>query len=237
MKKAVVLLAILSAALSAALWMNRQNAEGQIHRAEAEISTLSNRLADAEMKLNHQERMNLSLGSNLTNRTDELAKSASGLAKVRTSLAQAQAETRAVQAELQRARAQSQAVQTQVLALTNHIDELTAEGSRKDRETALTQAQLAGAEARQQALSYQLGELQRENDRMARQLRDPELLRAQIEALKKQYAAAAESKRAASGRPDYRQDLELLPDGNVQFVSPAFSEPPPPSNPFPTPNP
>ena len=237
MKKAVVFLSTLSVALAAALWMNRRDAGNQIHRAETEISSLSNQLAEAEMKLNHQERMSLSLGSNLTNRTEELAKAASELAKVRTHLAQSQAETRAVQAELQHALSQAQAGQSQVSDLANRIEALTAEGRHKDAEVALARAQLAGVEDRLQALALQLGELQQQNDRMARQLRDPELLRAQIAALKKQQAAAAESQRMAGGHADYRLDLELLPDGNVEFVSPPFSEPPPPSNPLSTPRP
>lgn len=235
MKKAVVLLAILSVALAVGLWMNRQRAGNQTQRAEGEIGSLSNRLAEAEMKLNHLERMNLSLGSNLTNRADELTKAASELAKVRANLVQSQAETRAVHEQLQSALSQVQAVQSQVSDLSNRVEELRAEGRHKDAETALARVQLAGAESRRQALAHQLANLQQENDRMARQLHDPELLRAQIVALKKQQAAAAEAKRTDSGRPDYRQDLELLPDGNVQFASPAFSEPPPASNPSPRP--
>jgi chromosome segregation ATPase len=233
MKKAVVLLAILSVALAAALCMSRQNAGNQIQRTAADLASFSNRLADAEMKLNHQERMNLSLGSNVSNRTDELARSASDLAKLRNSLAQSQAETRAIQAQLQSTLSQVQVVQSQVSDLSNRIQELTAESRRKDGETALAQAQLAGEEAKRQAMAHQLSELQQDNDKMARQLRDPELLRAQIVALKKQQAAVAESKRTASSRPDYRLDLELLPNGNVQFVSPAISETPPTSNPSP----
>jgi hypothetical protein len=39
--------------------MSRQNAGNQIQRTAADLASFSNRLADAEMKLNHQERMNL----------------------------------------------------------------------------------------------------------------------------------------------------------------------------------
>jgi hypothetical protein len=110
--------------------------------------------------------------------------------------------------------------------LSNRIQELTAESRHRNGETTLAQAQLAGEEAKRQAMAHQLGELQQDNDRMARQLRDPELLRAQIVALKKQQAAASESRRTASAHPDYRLDLELMPDGNVQFVPPPATNDP-----------
>src|SRR5678816_1886853 len=101
MKKAVIFLSILSVVLVAVIWRNQRAVSKRFEQAAKEIGTISNQLATSEMKLNHQERMNGSLGSQLTNNAEALAKSASNLASARTSLAESQTEIRVAREQLQ----------------------------------------------------------------------------------------------------------------------------------------
>ena len=104
MKKAVIALAILCIAFIGVMWRNHQAATGQLEGAAKEIGSLSNQLSTAEMKLNHQERMNTSLNSQLTNNAEALAKSASSLAGAQKNINQSQVEIRTARDQAQSAR-------------------------------------------------------------------------------------------------------------------------------------
>jgi len=225
MKQLLVLLCVLSAALAAALWRNHAKAASQMLRAETGLGSLSNRLVEAEMKLNHQERINQVLGGNLTNCMVGVTKTASELAAARDQLLQAKGETRARQEELQSALAQAQLAKSEISALSNQCRELSAELRHKDTDIKQAQALLAEVGAARVALAHQVGELQQQNDRLQARLHDPDLLRGQIRALELQQAAASDE-RQANGRPDYRLPLELLPDGSVRLVFPCTNSAP-----------
>jgi chromosome segregation ATPase len=223
MKKAVIALAVLCIALIGVMWRNHQAATGQLEGAAKEISSLSNRLSTAEMKLNHQERMNGSLNNQLTNNAEALAKSASSLAAAQKSINQSHAEIRAAQGQAQSAQSDLEAAKAAAASLSTQIDALNAELRAKETDVVKARANTADAENNRQQLSHQLAQAQSEIDRLNNQLRNPALLRAQLDALEKRFAAAKHPPHDVS-ELDMLLNLELQADGTVRIPPPPPTE-------------
>jgi chromosome segregation ATPase len=219
MKKAVIALAILCIAFIGVMWRNHQAATGQLEGAAKEIGSLSNQLSTAEMKLNHQERMNTSLNSQLTNNAEALAKSASSLAGAQKNINQSQVEIRTARDQAQSAQSDLEAAKAAAAALSTQIEALNAELRAKETDVVKARAHTADAENNRQQLSQQLAQAQTEIDRLNNQLRNPALLRAQLEALEKRLAAAKNPPHDAS-EMDMLLNLELQPDGTVRIPPP-----------------
>ncbi len=223
MKKAVIALGILCVALIGLMWRNHQAATGQLDQAAKEIGTLSNQLSTAEMKLNHQERLNGSLGSQLTNNVEALAKSASNLAAAQKNLTQSQAEIRTARQQAQATQSELESAKTGATALSGQIEELNRDLRAKGAEVVRALAQRADAENERQQALQELAQARGEIDRLNNQLRNPALLRAQLDALEKRLAAAKHPQYDTSDI-DMRLNLELQPDGTVRIP------PPPPTD-------
>jgi chromosome segregation ATPase len=218
MNKPAVALAVVAVGLIGALFMSQRKASQELAAAQTQICSFSNRLAEAEMKVNHQEQMNAALGSTVSNRLEELTRAAGELAKARSQIAQSQAETRAAQAEARAALAKLTTAQGGMDALSNQIQELTRAMS--DQEGRIREARelQAAAEARQQTLQQQLNLVSLEKDKYYRLLQDEEVLRGQIRQLGKLPPPGSSTNQVKSSRPNYRLPLELQPDGSVQLV-------------------
>jgi chromosome segregation ATPase len=216
MKTVVFFLAIVCVGLTAMMIVRSRNAGSQLGAAQTEIHSLSNRLAEAEMKLNHQERLNAALGGNLTNRTDELTKRDAELGRVRSDFAQARKETAAARDDSAATLAKVQEAKAEIEALTKQISDLSADGRAKDRlaEEARTQADTARSERAE--LSQQLADLQHALNQFNYQLNNSDFLREQLAVLQKRKTGATNQ----NAHADLRQPLELLPDGSVRLVPP-----------------
>jgi chromosome segregation ATPase len=218
MNKPAVVLAVVAVGLVGALVMSQRKAGQELTAAQTQIHSLSNRLAEAEMKVYHQEQMNAALGNTVTNRVEELTRAAGELAKARSQIARSQAETRAAQAETRAALAKLTTAQGGMDALSNQIQELTRAMS--DQEGRIREARelQAAAEARQQEFQQQLNLVTQEKDKYYRLLQDKEVLRGQIKQLGNLPPPGSSTNQVKSSRPNYRLPLELQPDGSVRLV-------------------
>jgi chromosome segregation ATPase len=223
MKKVVILLGVLCIALVALLWGKQRSAGAQLRRAADEVSTLTNQLATTEIKLNHQERLNASLGGQLTNNAAALAKSAEQMAAVRATLAQTKAESRHLREQLQAAQTGRGATEARAIDLMNELEKLRAALRDKDSQLAAAQERTTKAEVARQASAQELVQARLENDALIRKWRNPALLRSQLDAMEKRVATA---KRAPSDAPslDMRLNVELQPDGSVRLQPPPTTE-------------
>jgi chromosome segregation ATPase len=214
MKSLVFFLALLCVGLIGIMVVRSRHAGGQLRAAQTENLSLSNRLADAEMKLNHQERMNSALGGNLTNRTEELNKREADLARMRSNLAQAHNETAMARDESTATLAKVQEAKAEIEVLTKQIAELSAENQTRERLVEEARTQLETARVERAALSLQLADLQQTVNRLNYQLNNSDFLREQLEALPKANSSGTNQ----NARADLWQPLELLPDGSVRLV-------------------
>ena len=217
MNKPAIVLAVVAVGLIGALALSQRQAGQALAAAQTQITSFSNRLTEAEMKVNHQEQMNAALGRTVTNRAEELTRAAGELAKARTQISQAQTETRTAQAETRAALAKLTTAQSGLDALSNQVQELTRAMTEQEGRVREARELQAAAEARQQTLQQQLNVASLEKDKYYRLLQDKEVLRGQIKQLGNLPPAGSSTNQVRS-RPNYRLPLELQPDGSVQLV-------------------
>jgi chromosome segregation ATPase len=233
MKKVVILLAVLAVGLAYALYRATQNAGTITQQAQTQLGVSSNRIAELEMKLNHQEQLARSLGSQVTNHLEELGQRTAELNRLRTALAKWESETRDVQASLAATVPVRQRLEVEVAGLKARIGELEsslAESTTKNRALA---DELAALNSQRNALALQLAQARQESATLETRLQNPDFLEAQIEAIdaeadrrastnrappvaspRSQAAAPAKSLRSAN----VATSLELQPDGSVRAV-------------------
>jgi chromosome segregation ATPase len=219
MKRLVLLLSVACVALAGMTVLRTRRTGDQIRAAHSEILFLSNRLAEAEMKLNHQERMNASLGSSLTNRINELNSCASRLARVQEALARSRVETGTAREELETATSKVLEANTEAASAASQLEELKAEDRVKEVQVQEAQERMRSMEIERVALSQRLAQCQEAMALSNRQLNNPDFLRAQLVALRRQPSGSAMEK--GQGEPDFRLPLELLSDGSVRLAAPA----------------
>jgi chromosome segregation ATPase len=218
MNKPAVALSIVAVGLVVALILSQRKAGQELTAAQTQIDSFSNRLAEAEMKVNHQEQMNAALGSAVTHRAEELTRAAGELAKARSQITQAQAETRNAQGETRAALAQLTTAQSGIDALSNQISELTRAMTEQEGRVRDARELQAAAEVRQQTLQQQLNVTSLEKDKYYRLLQDKEVLRGQIKQLGNLPPPGSSTNQVKYSKPDYRLPLELQPDGSVRLV-------------------
>ncbi|HEY9174778.1 MAG TPA: hypothetical protein VI136_21020 [Verrucomicrobiae bacterium] len=233
MKKAVIVLAILAAAFAFALFRAKQSAGVAAQQAQAQLGAVSNRISELEMKLNHQEQLARSLGSQVTNRVEELSQRAAEINRLRTALTRAESETGEVQTRLAATEPVRQRLETDIAGLKSRIAELESSLAQSATESHALKDQLAALHTQRNALALQLAHARQETATLGGRLENPDFLKAQKNALARadkssastnrvppvtspRFQAAAVSKPPAV--PRVSTSLELQPDGSVRNV-------------------
>jgi chromosome segregation ATPase len=231
MKKALIILAVLAAGLVFALLRARQSAGAIAQQAQTQLGASSNRIAELEMKLNHQEQLARALGSQVTNRIEELNQRTAEISRLRAALTKSESETREVRASLAATVPVRQQLETDVAGLKARIGELgtsLAESAKQGRDQA---GELAALNSQRNALAQQLAHLRQELATSEARLQNPQYLESQLDALDDVSVGPAEAKRvepvisprmqaSASPKPlraaRVSMLLELQPDGSVR---------------------
>jgi chromosome segregation ATPase len=228
MKKAVVFLAVLAVVLAFGLYRACRRAGAVSELARTESGAASNRIAELEMKLNHQERLAGALGSQVTNRTEELGRGAVELARLRAALERAATEAGRLQARLDAAAQVRQELEGKITGLEARQRELESALAEAEADRRHWAAELETLSAQRNDLTQQLAQAWHKGEDLQARLRDPEWLGAQLDALKQRQPPARHTPIISSPRvqlsspaapprpPKVLSPLEVLPDGSVR---------------------
>lgn len=233
MKKAVIILAVLAAGLAFAFFRARQSAGSIAQQAQAQLGVSSNRIAELEMKLNHQEQLARALGSQFTNRLEELARRDADVARLRADAARTGTSLRETCASLSASAGALRQLRSDLDAYRTRIAELESLIAESDAKSRAAAAQFEMLREQRSALALQLAETWQTVALLEAKLQNPDYLRAQVTALRWEDARPAETNRvrrlaspaAQTGRTSApaRQSapvgpLELRDDGSVGFA-------------------
>lgn len=246
MKAALVILLIACIGLGAALLMRHKKAQEQLVTDEVVKADLTNQLEDVKVKLDEQERIAMSLQTNLSVTSEMLSSTSNNLTSVARNLAQAQAE----------AKAAAEAAKAEIDKREERIKELTAHGEDLGKRIqglnvsignlnqliSETERKLEASEGDREFLLKELKRLQAEKADLERQFNDLDALRGQVAKLKEELSVArrldwirrgiygGEFKKgaellmqgitASSNQPSYDLNVELKQDGTATIVPP-----------------
>lgn len=219
MKKVVAILAVLCAALALALVRAQRNADAAQDRVRADLSSVSNRAAELEIKLNHQERLASALGRQLTNCAETVNQRTAELERARADLGQTRAENAATQARLEAALRTGQTLEAQLDELRKRNQELESELQQARQQVGSLVRQLESLSTRHNQTSHALAAAHAELEQLKSSLRDPAWLRAQSTALTPpRRVTPPKGPTAPPPRPSSVPSVQLLPDGTVQVA-------------------
>lgn len=192
-----VLAGVLVVVVAALVWAiyalndSRRFAASQQHSNEVVIVDFSNRLALTRRELDEQKKVNVTLETNLTDRTRNLENLRVEIAALNTDLAKSRAETRTAQAETRSAQDEIAKRDTQIATLegrnvdlTKQMGELQTSIADLEGKINETERRLATSEGNRQELTRELKRLQEEKISLEKQLNDLAYLRDQVRKLK-----------------------------------------------------
>jgi hypothetical protein len=183
MKAAIVILVLLAAGLGVALITRHNKAVEVKQDDELRISTLSNTVMETKQKLEDQERVAMTLETNLYVTKNDLGSISNNLIKTRADLEKTQREmvaaAEAAKAEIEKRDAQIAQLTSQTNALTIKMDDLTASIGNLGKLIQETERKLLAAEGDREFLLKELKRLQTEKAELEKQFNDLSVLRAQ----------------------------------------------------------
>jgi len=190
MKAAIVFLILASLVLGVGLIVRHKNAEEMKRQDEEKIADLNKKVEDTKMKLDEQEKMSMYLQTNLVLSTEELSRTSNNATKLAADLErtqkQMQAEKEAAKAEIERRDAQIAQLTTETNAMTQKMDDLTANINKLGSLIKDTERKLLASEGDREFLLKELKRLQVEKADLERQFNDLSALRTQVAKLKEE---------------------------------------------------
>lgn len=191
MKAVIVLLGVISVALGIGLLMRHNYAVKITKENEDHVQELvlySNRLEQTQTKVDELVKVNSTLETNLTVRTQDLFSKSNDLVKTAAELAktqhEAQAAAEAAKAEMAKSEARIKELEGQKLVLDDQANELKSSIGNLAKSIADTEKKLAASEGDREFLLKELKRLQVEKADLERQFNDLSLLRTQVAKLK-----------------------------------------------------
>jgi len=197
MKAIIAILGILSVALGVGLFIRHNEAvrvkkENDEHIQEA--ANYSNRLEQTQAKLDEMTKVNSTLETNLTVRSQDLIVKSNDLIKTSAELAKtqrdAQAAAEAAKAEMAKRDARINELETQKNDLDAKATEMKSAIGSLEKSIADTEKKLAASEGDREFLLKELKRLQVEKAELERQFNDLSVLRAQVGKLKEELSIA-----------------------------------------------
>lgn len=202
MKALIAVLGIIVALLAVALWKRDASARANIGTADAALAAVSNQLAEASVKLNHQEQLAAVAKAGLDERVRELAAISNTVATLRIDLEKARAEAVAARAGARDSETRVAAAEAQSADLTGKLEELNQQIRTLKVEFELARSNAAHLESALSALANEAESTKIEKLELARQWNDPRAVRLQLRRLQ------------AKAKP-----LERHPDGSVGYAA------------------
>jgi chromosome segregation ATPase len=211
MKTLIAVLTVVVALLAVALWKRNASARTSLETANAALAAVSNQLAEASMKVTHQEQLATVAKAALDERARVLAAMSNTVATLHSHLDKARVEAVAARASARDCDARVAAAEAQSAALTGRLEELTTQIRGLKIEVEQTRTNAAQFESERLALANEAECLKIEKSELARQWHDSRALRLQLQRLKAR-----------------AQPLELHPDSSVRLSAtqqPLFNDP------------
>src|SRR2546430_169035 len=197
MKVVIVILGVFSVALGIGLLMSHTSAVKIAKENEQHVDELvnySNRLEETKSKVDELFKVNSTLETNLTVRSQDLASKSNDLVKTSAELAktqkEAQAAAEAAKAEMAKRDARINELETQKTALDQQANDLKSAIGNLEKSISDTEKKLAASEGDREFLLKELKRLQVEKADLERQFNDLALLRTQVAKLKDELSIA-----------------------------------------------
>lgn len=252
MKAAIAILVCVCLALGGVLLLSRNKAQQQLKEDSNQISVLSNQWVETRSKLTEQEKVNVSLETNLDTRVQEISTFSNRLIEVSGTLAKVELEAKEAKAATKAAQEEVAKRDAKIGELESERDELTKkmiglntsitnlEGQIKD-----TERKLAASEGDREFLLKELKRLQAEKAELERQFNDLAVLREQVKKLKEElsitrrlewirrglYGEQKGGQKLQAGFPapapktNYDLNVEIRRDGGAKVIPPATNAP------------
>ncbi len=197
MKVVIVILGILSVGLGVGLLIRHNSAVKIARENEEHVQELvnySNRLEQTQTKVDELVKVNSTLETNLTVRSQDLVAKSNDLVKTAAELAktqkEAQAAAEAAKAEMAKRDARINELETQKTALDQQATDLKSAIGNLEKSIGDTEKKLAASEGDREFLLKELKRLQVEKAELERQFNDLALLRTQVAKLKDELSIA-----------------------------------------------
>jgi chromosome segregation ATPase len=193
MKAVIVILGILSVALGVGLLV-RHNSAVKLQKENddhvQELVNYSNRLEETKTKVDELVKVNSTLETNLTVRSQDLASRSNDLVKTAAELAktqkEAQAAAEAAKAEMAKRDTRITELETQKTVLDQQANDLKSAIGNLEKSIGDTEKKLAASEGDREFLLKELKRLQVEKAELERQFNDLAVLRTQVAKLKEE---------------------------------------------------
>jgi chromosome segregation ATPase len=183
MKSLVTVLSILIALLAFALWRGNASARAAATANDAAFAALSNRLAEANMKLNHQEQLAAVAQASLGERSREAVALSNAVSLLKPELARSLAGKKAAQSQAQELRDRIAAAETQSSGMADKLRESDAQVQSLTAALQKARTNEDRLESARAALANEAECLKIEKVELARQLNDPHALGLRLAAL------------------------------------------------------
>jgi hypothetical protein len=222
MKNLILILGLLVVALATALLLRERDRGAQAIAATTSQLEASNQVFELKLKLEHQERLNRVLETNLAASAQEMLRFSTQLTRFRLDLQKADQAAHAAQGETQAQKQRAEEAAAAREALSRQLLEEQATRAAVQQELTGLKQQFEPLASERTALQAQAVNLRTENGKMSQTLQDPAALRSRLAALKQESSVAKPTPAQAKSapRPNRNGKLTLQPDGSVAFADP-----------------
>lgn len=183
MKTLIAVLTVAVALLALAFWKSNASARASLETAGAALAAVSNQLAEASMKVTHQEQLATVAKSGLDERARTLAAMSNTVATLHSDLDKARAEAVAARASARDSEARVAVAEAQSAGLTGKLEDLTVQIRSLRAEIEQARSNAAQLESARFALANEAECSKIEKLELARQWNDPRALRLQLRRL------------------------------------------------------
>jgi septal ring factor EnvC (AmiA/AmiB activator) len=193
-KVLTIVLLLVCVALAIFLFLTHKKSQEALQVAEKQRMDLSNNWARASTQLNEQQKVNITLETNIVQRTEEVMTFSNQLTQVGAKLAKTEAEAKAAaqtaQEELAKRDVKINELQTQRDDLTKRMEELNVSITSLEAQIGTTEKKLTAAEGDRAFLLKELKRLQAEKAELERQFNNLAFLREQVRKLRDEMSIA-----------------------------------------------
>jgi predicted RNase H-like nuclease (RuvC/YqgF family) len=183
MKTLIAILTVAVALLALALWNRNTSARTSLEAADAALTAASNQLAEASMKVTHQEQLATVAKAGLEERARTLAAMSNTVSTLQSDLDRTRVEAVAARASARDSEARGAAAEAQSAGLTSKMEELTVQIRSLKVEIEQARNNAAQLESARFALANEAECVKIEKLELARQWNDPRALRLQLRRL------------------------------------------------------
>jgi septal ring factor EnvC (AmiA/AmiB activator) len=254
MRAVIAILVVICLVLGGALLMRHKKALETQQRDETKILQLSNQWVDVSGKLSEQQKVNIALETDLTNRTGEISSLSNKLSDTSANLSKVESDYKVAQEEIAKKDARISQLTSEKDELTSKMGDLNTSIENLEGQIKDTEKKLAASEGDREFLLKELKRLQAEKAELERQFNDMAVLREQVRKLRDELSisrrldwirrglygitAKGGAERLQNGFPqpapgptNYNLDVEIKREGGARILPSTNAPPVPPPPP------